>query len=97
MSVVKKIIMVCCLTLAFVWGLGRTSCSLTSPETAAHGPNLRLARADLAVAVFTMVMERAAKAGLSQPVTLCEACTAANLGQPETEIRETCARACGLR
>ncbi|KHK02996.1 hypothetical protein [Desulfovibrio sp. TomC] len=57
------------------------------------------ARADLAEAVFAMVLENAASQGLalSQPVTLCEACVAAHLGLPGEGVRERCERACGLR
>ena len=57
------------------------------------------ARADLAEAVFAMVLENATSQGvvLSQPVTLCEACVAAHAGLAAGQVRERCERACGLR
>ena len=55
------------------------------------------ARADLAEAVFAMVVENARRAGLPQPVTLCEACVAAHLGLVADVVRARCERTCGLR
>lgn len=56
------------------------------------------ARADLAEAVFSMVLARAGEEGvcLSQPPSLCQACVAAHLGLAKTDVRERCARACSL-
>ena len=57
------------------------------------------ARADLAEAVFSMVLARAGEEGLSlsQPPSLCQACVAAHLGLDKTDVRERCARACSLQ
>ena len=74
----------------------RTTASPAAPTApAAFVP----ARADLAEAVFAMVLENATAQGvsLSQPVTLCEACVAAHVGLPGERVRERCERACGLR
>jgi hypothetical protein len=97
MALVKKIVLGVCLTLAVAWALGRADGAVAEPATPPVAPVQSPARADLAEAVLTMLVARAAKAGLPQPLTLCEACAAAHLGLPEVEIRENCARACGLR
>jgi len=69
----------------------------TAPQPHA-GPQFP-ARADLAEAVYAMVLENAAQAGvpLSQPPSLCQACAAAHLGLPAEVARQQCVRACGLR
>jgi hypothetical protein len=56
------------------------------------------ARADLAEAVFSMVLARAGEEGvcLSQPPSLCQACVAAHLGLDKADVRARCARACAL-
>lgn len=95
---VKKIIVAGCL----VAGLLVVSASRTpSAGPGAPGPRgvQTPARADLAEAVFAMVLENATAQGvaLSQPVTLCEACVAAHVGLPGERVRERCERACGLR
>lgn len=77
--------------------------SLDTPSAGPTSPAPRgvqtPARADLAEAVFAMVLENAATQGmhLSQPVTLCEACVAAHVGLPGERVRDRCDRACGLR
>lgn len=99
MSVVKKILLPALLgALVFLF--------LVSAERPAAGPAMPQrsetatpARADLAEAVFAMVLENAKQEGLalSQPPTLCQACVAAHLGLPAETVRERCRRACGLR
>lgn len=72
----------------------RTTASPVAPTApAAFVP----ARADLAEAVFAMVVENAQNAGLPQPTTLCQACVAAHLGLASETLRNRCQRACGLR
>ena len=95
---VKKIVV----AGAFVLGL-LAVIFLQTPAAGPASPAPRgaavVARADLAEAVFAMVLENASAQGLalSQPVTLCEACVAAHLGLPGEGVRERCDRACGLR
>lgn len=96
MSLVKRIVAAGALLL-LGFALGRADGIMTAPAAARATAAFRPAQADLAEAVFAMVMERAEKNGLSRPVTLCEACTAAHLGLAEGEIRGLCAKACGLR
>ena len=72
----------------------RTTASPAAPTPpAAFVP----ARADLAEAVFAMVVENAQNAGLPQPATLCQACVAAHLDLPSDTLRSRCERACNLR
>lgn len=97
MSLVKKIIIGACLVLAAGWALGRADGSVREPGSAAVAGEFRPARADLAEAVLTMILDRAEEAGMERPVTLCEACAAANLGLPRETVRGRCAKACGLR
>ncbi|EFL52498.1 conserved hypothetical protein [Solidesulfovibrio fructosivorans JJ]] len=68
-----------------------------SPALYTRTSDFAPARADLAEAVFAMVVENAKKAGLPQPATLCQACVAAHLNLPADTMRNRCERACGLR
>ena len=99
MSLVKKILMATGLSILALFAV----CRYEAPQANPVGPVAQAAsripaRADLAEAVFAMVLENAAASGkpLSQPVTLCEACAAAHLGLPDATVRERCRRACGL-
>ncbi|MHC1791040.1 hypothetical protein [Solidesulfovibrio sp.] len=98
MSDVKKIVAAGVVLLGLL-----AAASLETPSAGPGAPAPRgvrtPARADLAEAVFAMVLENAATQGmqLSQPVTLCEACVAAHVGLPGERVRERCERACGLR
>ncbi len=99
MNVAKRSICVAALGLAAILTIRSGPDSQAGPAVPEPVAPRALARADLAEAVFTMVLENAANAGmrLSQPPTLCQACVAAHLGQPEHTIRDRCGLACGLR
>ena len=97
MSNVKKIVAAGLAVVAILalFALDRTSAGPAAPAPrAAVAP----ARADLAEAVFSMVLARAGEEGvcLSQPPSLCQACVAAHLGLAKADVRERCARACAL-
>ncbi len=98
MSNVKKIVAVSLAVVAILAlsALDRPSAGPTAPAPRAV---VAPARADLAEAVFTMVLARAGEEGvaLSQPPSLCQACVAAHLGLDKTDVRERCARACSLQ
>ena len=93
MRVVKKIILAASLSLAALLALAAGA----GPSGTRPMPTPVPAQADLAEAVFTMLVARACEAGLPPPTTLCEACSAAHLGLPITVVRERCRKACGLR
>ena len=93
MRVVKKIIIAASLSLAALLALAAGA----GPSGTRPMPTTVPAQADLAEAVFTMLVARASEAGLPPPTTLCEACSAAHLGLPITVVRERCRKACGLR
>jgi hypothetical protein len=99
MRLVKQTIAAIGLLLLAACLIGRDN----GPEAGPAPPSPRvaqtLARADLAEAVFAMVLENAAAEGkpLSQPLTLCQACVAAHLGLAAETVRSRCERACGLR
>lgn len=97
MSLVKKIVIGIALVLVAAWALGRADGSVAEPPLPSAMVAPRPAKADLAEAVLDMVVARAEQAGLPQPVTLCEACVAANLGLPTSTIQKRCAKACGAR
>lgn len=98
MADVKKIVAAGCIALGLL-----IAAAIRTPSAGPASPAPRAvqtpARADLAEAVFAMVLENAGDQGvrLSQPVTLCEACVAAHVGLPGERVRERCERACGLR
>ena len=97
MSNVKKIVVASLAIVAIfaLFALDRTSAGPAAPAPpAAVAP----ARADLAEAVFAMVLARAGQEGfsLSQPPSLCQACVAAHLGLDKADVRGRCARACAL-
>ena len=98
MSDVKKIVVAGCVVAGFL-ALGMLQTPSAGPGAPAPRGAQTLARADLAEAVFAMVLENAGENGvrLSQPVTLCEACVAAHIGLAGERVRERCERACGLR
>ena len=98
MSDVKKIVVTGALALGLLAILFLQTPAAGPASPAPRGATIP-ARADLAEAVFAMVLENAASQGmvLSQPVTLCEACVAAHMGLPGEGVRERCERACGLR
>ena len=95
---VKKIVAAGLVLMALLAAANLDTPSAGPASPAPRGAQ-RPARADLAEAVFAMVLENAADQGvrLSQPVTLCEACVAAHVGLPGERVRERCERACGLR
>jgi len=93
MRVVKKIIIAASLSLAALLALAAGA----GPSGTRPAPTPVPAQADLAEAVFTMLVARASEAGLPPPTTLCEACTAAHLGLATDVVRERCRKACGLR
>lgn len=95
---VKKIIAAGCLVAGLLAVVASRAPSAGPGAPAPRGVQTP-ARADLAEAVFAMVLENATAQGvsLSQPVTLCEACVAAHVGVPGERVRERCERACGLR
>ena len=95
---VKKIVVAGGL-VAGLLALGMLQTPAADPGAPAPRAAQTLARADLAEAVYAMVLENATTQGLhlSQPVTLCEACVAAHVGLEEERVRERCERACGLR
>ena len=98
MRVVKKCVLAAGIFLAVVLSATRPSCSPAEPQSGlARTSGQTPAQADLAEVVYSMVAERAAEAGLPQPVTLCQACVAAHLGLPDATVRGRCQRACGLR
>ena len=98
MSNVKKIVAA---GLAVVALFALFALDLTSAGPAAPAPRAAAApaQADLAEAVFSMVLARAGEEGvcLSQPPSLCQACVAAHLGLDKAAVRERCARACALK
>lgn len=99
MTLVKKIVLIglpFLPLLALV--LHHRACGSVPGDSFEDKAPMRPARADLAEAVFTMVLENAERSGLvlAHPVTLCEACVAAHLGRPQAEVRERCTRACSL-
>ena len=97
MSDVKKIVVISLAAVAIL-----ALFSLDGPSAGPGAPaRPRIetpARADLAEAVFSMVLARAGEEGvpLSQPPSLCQACVAAHLGLDNAEVRRRCARACAL-
>ena len=97
MSNVKKIVAA---SLAAVAAIALFALNRPSAGPAAPAPRAAVApaRADLAEAVFSMVLARAGEEGvcLSQPPSLCQACVAAHLGLAKADVRERCARACAL-
>ena len=97
MSVVKKILVGAALAALVCLALALAERPAASPagRSVAQTP----ARADLAEAVFAMVLENAKADGMAfgEPPTLCQACVAAHLGLPGDVVRERCARACALR
>ena len=98
MSDVKKIVVAGCIFVGLL-AAGLLQTPAAGPTAPAPRGVQTPARADLAEAVFAMVLENATAQGvtLSQPVTLCEACVAAHVGLPGERVRERCERACGLR
>ncbi|EHJ48587.1 hypothetical protein DFW101_2583 [Solidesulfovibrio carbinoliphilus subsp. oakridgensis] len=99
MPLVKKILAATVLALLTVLGLSLTSRPQAGPAATGPRPAPAPARADLAEAVFAMVLENARTAGMTlpEPMGLCQACVAAHLGLPGESVRERCDRACGLR
>ncbi len=107
MRVVKRIVAMGGILALATLAAGGLSGQATGPDAAPRtasraapgSPAFAPARADVAEAVFTMVMARAADAGLAQtePLTLCQACVAAHLGLSPDVVRQRCQRACGLR
>ncbi|UJX42214.1 hypothetical protein K9F62_05905 [Desulfovibrio sp. JY] len=95
MRLVKIIVLVSALLglLLFVVTKDRTG---ASPVAHSRPSDFAPARADLAEAVFAMVVENAKNAGLPKPATLCQACVAAHLDLPEGTMRNRCERACAL-
>ena len=98
MSDVKKIVVAGCIAVGLL-ALGMLQTPSAGPGAPAPRAAQTPARADLAEAVYAMMLENAGESGvrLSQPVTLCEACVAAHIGLPGERVRERCERACGLR
>uniref|UniRef100_I2PXN9 Uncharacterized protein n=1 Tax=Desulfovibrio sp. U5L TaxID=596152 RepID=I2PXN9_9BACT len=99
MPLVKKIIVATALALLTVLGLSLSSRPQAGPAATGPAPLAAPARADLAEAVFAMVLENARTAGMTlpEPPSLCQACVAAHLGLPGESVRERCGKACGLR
>lgn len=97
MSNVKNIV-VASLAVAAILALFALDRPSAGPAAPAPRAAVSPARADLAEAVFSMVLARAGEEGvcLSQPPSLCQACVAAHLGLVKTDVRERCARACSL-
>ena len=98
MSDVKKIV-AASLAAAALFALFVLDRPSARPPAPAPRTVVAPARADLAEAVFAMVLARADEAGLSlsQPPSLCQACVAAHLGLARTDVRERCGRACALQ
>ena len=98
MSVVKKILVGAALILLVCLALALAERPAASPAAPRRSVAQAPARADLAEAVFSMVLARAGEEGvcLSQPPSLCQACVAAHLGLDKADVRERCARACAL-
>ena len=98
MSVVKKILVGAALVAFICLALAFAEHPAASPVSPGRSVAQTPARADLAEAVFSMVLARAGEEGvcLSQPPSLCQACVAAHLGLVKTDVRERCARACSL-
>ncbi|QAZ69321.1 hypothetical protein [Solidesulfovibrio carbinolicus] len=98
MSNVKKIV-VASLAAAALFALFVLDRPSAGPAAPAPRGVAAPARADLAEAVFSMVLARAGEEGvpLSQPPSLCQACVAAHLGLDKADVRERCARACSLQ
>ncbi|WP_300161686.1 hypothetical protein [Solidesulfovibrio sp.] len=99
MSVVKKILAGAALAAVVCLLAALAEDPAASPGAPARSAAVVPARADLAEAVFAMVLENAKNGGmpLAEPITLCQACAAAHLGLPDGVVRERCARACALR
>ena len=97
MSNVKNIV-VASLAVAAILALFALDRPSAGPAAPAPRAAVSPARADLAEAVFSMVLARAGEEGvcLSQPPSLCQACVAAHLGLDKTDVRSRCARACAL-
>ena len=95
---VKKIVAAGLVLMALLAAANLDTPSAGPASPAPRGAQ-RPARADLAEAVFSMVLARAGEAGvcLSQPPSLCQACVAAHLGLAKADVRERCARACALQ
>ena len=98
MSNVKKIV-VASLAAAALFALFVLDRPSAGPAAPAPRGVAAPARADLAEAVFSMVLARAGEEGvpLSQPPSLCQACVAAHLGLDNAEVRSRCGRACSLQ
>jgi hypothetical protein len=99
MPFVKKIVAATALALLVVLGLSLSSCPQAGPAATGPCPAPAPARADLAEAVFAMVLENARASGMTlpEPPSLCQACVAAHLGLPGESVRERCGKACGLQ
>ncbi|HML62959.1 hypothetical protein [Solidesulfovibrio sp.] len=99
MSVVKKILVGAALAALVCLALALAERPAASPAAPGRSVAQTPARADLAEAVFAMVLENAKADGMAfgEPPTLCQACVAAHLGLPGDVVRERCARACALR
>ncbi|HML53284.1 MAG TPA: hypothetical protein PKC79_04265 [Solidesulfovibrio magneticus] len=97
MSNVKNIV-VASLAVAAILALFALDRPSAGPAAPAPRAAVSPARADLAEAVFSMVLARAGEEGvcLSQPPSLCQACVAAHLGLDNADVRSRCARACAL-
>ncbi|WP_428563110.1 MAG: hypothetical protein ACP59X_23160 [Solidesulfovibrio sp. DCME] len=98
MSVVKKILSGVALAALVFLILASAENPSAGPGAPERSPAAQVARADLAEAVFAMVLENAKAGGLemSQPPSLCQACLAAHLGLPGAVLRTRCQRACAL-
>lgn len=96
MRLVKKIMAVATLFLVAALAAGHNDSPSAGPAAPPRIAASTPARADLAEAVFAMVLENAGLP-LSQPVTLCQACVAAHLGLAADALRGQCEKACGLR
>ncbi|MEL7638981.1 MAG: hypothetical protein AAGU21_04975 [Solidesulfovibrio sp.] len=98
MSVVKNILPGAALAALVFLSLAGTEHPSASPAAPQRFQAATPARADLAEAVFAMVLENARDRGLElgQPPSLCQACVAAHLGLPDDIARERCRRACNL-
>lgn len=98
MSVVKKILLSSLFGAILLLLLAQAEHPAATPRAPERFEAATPARADLAEAVYAMVLENARQQGLAlgQPPTLCQACVAAHLGLPAAAARERCRRACGL-
>ncbi len=99
MSVVKKILVSAALAALVCLALALAERPAASPAAPGRSVAQTPARADLAEAVFSMVLENAKAGGMSlgEPPSLCQACVAAHLGLPDAVTRDRCTRACALR